>query len=322
MDKYLDFRLTDPCNRKKLLSAHMSHSPKPEASSHMFWFFILPCLGFMIWASFKLVGGLTHKAPKQDLFSKVEKIKGGKSPGDRWQAAYAVSQELQGMIQRQEFVTMDSQLKLRLFKELSDLLEAKTTDDRMKKYLLLTMGQMGDVALINSIEKHLQDASPEVKFFSSWAFVEILSKHKQEITQQRIDTIRTWLNSDDPALQKISTSFLVQVGQNGLRDEVAVLLKNENYEVRWNAAVALASVKDSRAESILLEMFDMQYLKKLNLKTTKDLEQLLATGSTAAVHLESAKLRSAAEKLKATSNPQSPEGHAIAKGLAPLLQLR
>ncbi len=291
-------------------------SNKPQAASHMFWFFILPCVLFLFWASFKLVNVALQPATKKDVFVRLTEIRAAKTSGDRWQAAYGVTQELQRLMHEKELEKFPEEKKSKLYSELNDLLRILSTDSRLKRYLLLTLGQMGDVRALPSLEEGLKDKDPEIRFFSAWGYIDILSKNPQVANQERIGLVKSWLNDGDPALKKISASFLVQQKNfPAMVGEVEKQLHDADIEVRWNAAVALASIGKSEAKSTLIECFDLKKLRDFSPKSAKDLNQVVAAAYGAAKKLNDPELLKKAAALRAQVNPSSPEGRAILSAL-------
>src|SRR4051812_44533873 len=110
-------------------------SKKPQAASHMFWFFILPCVIFLIWASFKLVNVAMQPKHDKDVFARLADIRAARTAGDRWQAAYGVSQELQKLIHQNQLASLPEEKKSQLYSELNELLRVHSTDSRLKRYL-------------------------------------------------------------------------------------------------------------------------------------------------------------------------------------------
>lgn len=292
---------------------------KPQAASHMFWFFILPCLVFLFWASFKLVNEAFKPKPERDVFSRLEDIKKAKTSGDRWKAAYNVSQELQKIIRDKKLATMNPVKKEELYVQLDSFLKAHKEDVRLKRYLLLTLGQMGEVRALPSLEEGFTDKDSEVRFFSAWGYLEILGKNPPEITPQRLQKISVWLTDKDSSLQSIATTFLVQ-HENvvSYRSEIRKLLTHADRQLRWNSAVALASVKDPAAKTVLLEIFDLRKLREWNPPSTKDLEALLGAALGAALKLDDAQVLTAARALRSQVSPQNPEGRTVLRALATL----
>ena len=277
----------------------------------MFWFFILPCVGFMVWASFKLMSGLMAPAKPVDVFARIQTIRSARTSADRWQSAYALSQELQRMIHDGELAKMPPEPKQKLYSNLEELLRVHATDARLKRYLLLTLGQMGDLAALPPLEEGLSEKDPEIRFFSAWGFIDVLSKHPEAQTQVRLQTVASWARDSDSSLRKIAGSFLAQQKSPLFFSQVLKLLSDSDVEVRWNTAVALASTGHLEAVPVLSEMFDLQKLRALDMKTGKDLRQLVASGYAAAKKLGNAEVLSKAQSLRQQAKPQTAEGRAI-----------
>lgn len=291
---------------------------KPQAASHMFWFFVLPCVFFLFWASYKLIGVSTRPRIEKTIFVRLDEIRQAKSPGDRWQAAYELSQELQKIIREKGLEAMDPAKKEQLFSELTDLLNRHATDTRLKRYLLLTLGQTGDMRALPALHTGLNDTDSEVKFFSAWGFIEVLNRNTAAATPENLATVAQWLHAEDPALRKIGATFLVQQRDSIYREAVKKQFGDKDPEVRWNAAVALASVQDSSAAPILGEIFELSKLRAVDFKTTKDLQQLVATATQAAHKLRDPDILKKMDVLRGQAQKaiQTPEGAAILRGLA------
>ncbi len=292
----------------------MSSDSKPQASQHMLWFFVLPALAFIGFVGFKLLNSSTQAEPQTSFEQKLVNIETAKSPGDRWQAAYALAQDLQQKIRSGELEGMTSDQKSAVYSRLDALLEKHTTDSRLKKYLLLTLGQMGDMRALNSLKRGVKDTDPEVQFFSAWGLLEILQtlqKTGKSIPTEELNLVSTWLKSEDPVFRKIDSSFLVQQSDVQYKNQVAVLLNDSDAEVRWNAAVALASVKDARAKSTMLEMFDIKKIRELEMRSTKDLKQLVEISLQAAKKIWDKDFDAALSQLELRADPKTPEGGAI-----------
>jgi len=284
---------------------------KNQSVSHMLLFFVIPCAVFLIWASVKLVKSALEPRPPQDVATQLERIKSARSAGDRWQAAYELSQQLQVLIRTGKLATFDPVRKEALYTGLADLLQTHSTDVRLKRYLYLTLGQMGEPRSLPILEKGLSDADTEVRFFSAYGNIQVLSKNPSEATPTRLETISTWLKDSDPALRKIAATYLVQTNDRRFLPLIEEELRNPDKELRWNAAVALASVGNPKASPVLAEMFDLKTLRSVGFKSAKDLRQLLAGAFEAAKKLNDSKVLALAAALKAQASPQTPEGRAI-----------
>jgi len=293
------------------MSAQQPPKPGSPAASHMLLFFVLPCLGFIVWASWSLIGGLLEKKP-QDVPARIEAVKNARSSGDRWQAVYALSQELQRMKSRGEWDTKVSpEQKTQLFDGLVQMQKEHASDLRFKKYVLLTLAQFGNAEVLPAIRSELAATDPETRFYAAWAYIELLSKNEVARTHENLAVVRGWLVDEDPAFRKVAATFLVQFDFAQSGGDVAALLSDKDQEVRWNTAVALASVGQDSAIETLKEMFDLSKIRTMDLRSLEDLKQLLASAYEAARKLGREDVLGEARKLKSLVDPATPEGAAI-----------
>lgn len=283
---------------------------KPQAVSHMLWFFVIPCLAFMGWASYRFASGMLHPKPR-DAFAKLSEMEGARTPGDRWQAAYGLAQALQKMSHEGELAALETAKKDELYARLTAVLKTNATDSRLKKYLLLTMGQMGDLRALPALEENTRDPAPETRFYAAWGLIDMLTKHPEAVTPAHLDAAGAWLKDEDPAFRKIAAAFLVQQKGAPKRAEVAALLKDPVSDVRWNTAVALASAGDASAKPVLKEVFSLEALREANFSNAEDLQRTVATAYQAAQKLGDRELLALADALKARVQPENPEGRAI-----------
>ncbi|MEO5667166.1 MAG: HEAT repeat domain-containing protein [Bdellovibrionota bacterium] len=297
------------------MSAQQPPRPGSPAASHMLLFFVIPCLGFILWASWGLIGGLLEKKP-QDVPARIEAVKKARSSGDRWQAVYALSQELQRMKSRGEWETKVSpEQKKQLFDSLVGMEQEHATDLRFKKYVLLTLAQFGSVDVLPAISAELKTTDPEIRFYAAWAYIELLSKNESARSPDTVAPVRAWLGDEDASFRKISATFLVQFDLENSRKDIEKLLQDKDQEVRWNTAVALSSVGDQGAVSTLKEMFNLSEIRKMDLRSLEDLKQLLASAYEAARKLGNEDVLTEAKKLKGLVDPSTPEGAAIHEAL-------
>lgn len=300
----------------------MTHHPTPPpppnkapAASHMLMFFVLPCLGFIVWASWGLIGALLESKP-QDIPARIAAVQKARSSGDRWQAVYSLSQELQKMKAKGEWETAVSpEQKSELLKALTEIQVTHSSDLRLKKYVLLTLGQFGTAEVIPFVQKELSSEDDETRFYAAWAFLELLGKTEAHRSAESLAVVRGWLRDKDASFRKIAATFLVQHQKDTSLEDVRKLLNDENIEVRWNTAVALSSVGDESAANVLMEMFDLSKIRNLDLRSLEDLKQLLSSAYEAARKLGREDVLKAAETLKSQVNAETPEGRAIRAAL-------
>jgi HEAT repeat protein len=292
----------------------INEKPKSPAASHMLWFFLLPAFGFLGWATYQLVTGMGNKAPVSSLVEKARAIEKGRSDGDRWKAAYALAEELLKKSKEGAYKNLPEEEKKEIITALQDLVDRYKDDLRLKKYLILTTGRLGDKAALPLLKKGLTDADEDLRFYSAWGYLDTLSTNKQLITEADKVEIRSWLSKDNAALKKIATSFLVQHDSESL-PTVLALLKDQDKEVRWNTGVALASVGKVEGKKTLEEIFDLKNLRDFGFRSAKDMEQLLKAAKVAALKLADTDVISKMETLKKSANLDTPEGKAIKSAL-------
>lgn len=288
--------------------------PKTPAASHMLWFFLLPAMGFMGWATYQLISGLGNKAPESTLVEKARAIEKGRSDGDRWKAAYALAEELLKTSKDGAYKNLPEKEKKEILAALQGLVEQYKDDLRLKKYLILTTGRLGDLAALPLLKTGLKDKDEDLRFYSAWGYLETLSVNAGSITQEDKTEIRSWLSREDSAMKKIATSFLVQHDPESL-PTILKLLKDSDKEVRWNTAVALASVGKSEGRDTLKEIFDLKNLRDFGFRSAKDMEQLLKAAKVAALKLDDKDVLSKMETLKKSASLDTPEGKAIKSAL-------
>jgi hypothetical protein len=292
------------------------HIPqKPQAVSHMILFFLLPSILFVGWASYRFVSGVLKPQPR-DVFSQLEKMKGSRTAGDRWQAAYGLTQSLQALMSTGDLEKLPDEKKDALYQDLEFVLNNHESDIRIQKYLYLTLGKMGDARGLPAFKKGLQETNSELRFYAAWGFIETLLKNENKITPENLLLIRPWIQDPDPAFRKISSTFLGQKGSTEDRSQILKLLNDQDIQVTWNAAVVLSSVGDSRAYPKLKEIFDLKTLRNANISNAEDLGRIVSAAWAAAQRSKNADLLQAADKLRQDVNPNTPEGRAIQKALA------
>jgi HEAT repeat protein len=284
----------------------------------MIWFFVVPALGFTIWASVRLVDSLIDRR-EPTLENRIAAIETARSSGDRWQAAFELAQDLLRLRAKGTYDSLPEESKVSLFQALERLVSNSQTDARVRHYVYLTLGQLKDPRGLSALESGLNATDSELRFYAAWGFLEILQLDPAKLlTAPRLVQIRSWLRAEDSSLARMASSFLAARQDPADLNAIAELLTSQNVEIRWNAAVALASVQDSRSEKILMELFDLSALRSLGIRSRQDLEQLVAAAASAASKLGSPEVLEQARKLKAQVSAETPEGRAILSGLRTL----
>lgn len=185
------------------------------------------------------------------------------SENRRWQAAFELS----------KIITMESE-KTRmegLVPEMIDAFEkADGDDERVRHYLALSLGHLGDPAAVPALVAGLGDDDPATRLYSGWALGNIGDRGAVPALIERAD-------DEDPGVRKIVVYSLGAVGDEQAIPRLLAALSDPVRDVSWNAAVALAKMGDTSGEAQLLQMLDGDFLE--GVVEMNESQRLLATES-------------------------------------------
>ena len=222
-------------------------------------FFLFPliiiaiCIGI-----FLLFGYLTYQQTSPQEY--LKDIRTG-SERSRWQSAY----ELSNVVSTQKD-------KLRNTDFVDDLIKtyqgSHDGDPRIRRYLALTMGKLGDPRLVPALIQGLNDPDVENQLNDLLALGSIADKSATSPVVQR-------LSSNDPAVRKMAAFVLSALKDPAATRDLQVALNDTSDEVRWYAAIALAQVNDASGTDVLMKLIDHGYVDKLQGFTPDQKSQLL-----------------------------------------------
>ena len=227
--------------------------------------FIIAVIAVLLFTGIKLL-----TAENRTVFDYLKDIsEGGKTK--RWQAAF----ELSKILSNEEECPRDDLFR----KQMLNVYKQSEHDDiRVRKYLALAMGRSKDVfykdvlveSLLNKEEKAtvatiyalgLLKLESTVAVLSSF----VLSKHKEE---------------------RLAVALaLGDIGGDDAQRALLPLLNDEEPNVVWETAVALAKNKNKAGKSILLSMLTRNYWKKFNNVDKKEQNQAIVVAIKAAALL-------------------------------------
>jgi HEAT repeat protein len=168
----------------------------------------------------------------------------------RWQAAYELAKVLQA--------GKDPALKDPAFTaEVAKVFDEAAGDDpRVRRYLALALGRIGDPRAVPALLKAVTEADaagtradPETQVYAVWALGVIGDP-------QAVPPLVSLARSDDAGLRKAAVHALGAFPTAESRAALAAALSDPVADVRWNAAVALGRRRDEAAVPVLLEMLD------------------------------------------------------------------
>jgi len=217
----------------------MSDIPRESPRSILFQFVIFP-LGIVLVAVgiFLLFGKLATE--EHTIPDYLNTIRSGSSH-ERWQAAYQLSKSLKrGEASRYPNLEQDVA---------AIYVGSKNDDPRIRRYLSMVLGTLGDRRATPVLLDGLNDKDPDNRIYVLLALGEL----KDPAAIPKIELVSA---DSDKDVRKTAYFTLGEIGdptgvaalEKGLSDEVA--------EVRWNAAMSLTRFNDGRAVPVLREMLD------------------------------------------------------------------
>jgi len=224
-------------------------SPGTPAGRLVVRFFVLPLLVVGTAVGIFLVFSLMtfeRRSPRDYL----AEVRGG-SAGRRWQAAFELSRRIGGMKPGPERDAIASE-SLRLFRTLSP---SRPEDVRVRRYLVLVLGKLGDRAAVPELVATTGDPDPETRLYAIWALGMIGDP-------RGYDAVLEASRSEDSGVRKMAAYVMGKLGDRRAVERLKVLLEDRVPDVRWNSAIALASLGDGSGVAVLRSMVDRDALSR------------------------------------------------------------
>ena len=223
-------------------------------------FFLFPliiiaiCIGI-----FLLFGYLTfqEKTPQEYL----TEVRTGSELCCRWQSAYELSNIISSKKDRIRNTDFVNDL-IRVYQD------SRTGDPRVRRYLALTMGHLGDPRAVPALVEGLNDSDTENQMNNLLALGTIADK---SATPSVVEQLR----SSDAAVRKMSAFVLSALKDPAASRDLEVALNDSNDEVRWYAAIALAQINNAAGAQVLMKLMDRGYVDQLQGFTGDQKSQLL-----------------------------------------------
>jgi HEAT repeat protein len=185
------------------------------------------------------------------------------SANRRWQAAFELS----------KLITMDSERTRMegLVPEMITAFEDAADDDpRVRHYLALSLGHLGDDAASPVLIEALSDADSTTRLYASWALGSIGER-------RAVEPLISLVGDDDAGVRKMAVYALGAIGDDRAVTRLEAALDDPQRDVSWNAAVSLAKLGSPAGEALLLQMLDRQFLDKVD--DMNEAQKLLAMES-------------------------------------------
>ena len=217
--------------------------PKESSRAILFQFVVFP-LGVVAIAVgiFFLFGKLaSDEQSVPDYLNEVQS--GGRR--ERWQAAYQLSQLINaGEAKKYPNLVHDIG---RVYTS------AKTDDPRIRQYLSMVLGNLGDRRATPLLIDGLQDQSPDTRIYATLGLGRLRDPAAVPALLQVFAT-------DERDIRKAAAYALGEIGDPRAVPALAGALQDPIPDVRYNAAIALARFGDRRAIGVVREMLDRKRL--------------------------------------------------------------
>lgn len=238
---------TAPTPDPRLPTPASTDIPKESSRTILFQFVVFP-LGIVLIAVliFFLFGKLA--TDEQTIPDYLNAIRSGSSH-ERWQAAYQLSKSLKrGEAKR--YPNLEQNVA-------ALYTNSKTDDPRIRRYLGMVLGQLGDRRATPLLLEGLNDRDVDNRIYALMALGELRDPAS-------IPRIAQAAGDED---KDVRATAYYTLGAIGDRSAVSFALKGlaeETPDVRWNAAIALARLGDQRALGPLREILDRSRLDRVS----------------------------------------------------------
>ena len=227
------------------------HSPARLVSR----FLLVPILVTVVCVAIFLMFGLLSYEPKNPSdYLRDIKISSGER---RWEAALGLSRILENPSWQAAFglskkIAQDPSLGRddRLVREITALFEeARGQDPRIRRYLALALGRLGNPLAADALLGALVDEDAETQIHSMWALGALAEK-------RAVGPLADLLQHRDAGVRKMAAYTLGALGEAAAGPALARALEDSSADVGWNAAIALSRLGDRRGVPTLLRLLE------------------------------------------------------------------
>jgi HEAT repeat protein len=224
----------------------MTDVPKESSRTILFQFVVFP-LGIVAIAVgiFFLFGKLA--SDEQTIPDYLNEVRSG-GRRERWQAAYQLSQLINvGEAKKYPNLVADVEKAYR---------DAKNDDPRIRQYLSMVLGNLGDRRATPLLVDALNDSHPETRIYAALALGRLRDP-------AAVPPLMKVASSDERDVRKSAIYALGEIGDARALPALAQAVNDETPDVRYNAAIALARFGDTRAIGTVREMLDRSRLDRV-----------------------------------------------------------
>jgi len=222
-------------------------------------FFLFPLIIIAICVGiFLLFGYLTYEQRTPSEYLSLIRTGSGTQ---RWQAAY----ELSNIVARDKKRVAGTNF---VHEVIAIYRSSKDDDPRVRQFLAVTLGQLGDKQALPSLLDGLNDSRTENQISCLLALGLIADN-------SAVPGILNQLQSKDPAVRKMAAYVLGAIKDPAAIHDLEIALNDPSEEVRWHAAMSLAQMNRSSGAGILVELLDRNQVEKFSGLTPDQRSELI-----------------------------------------------
>ena len=220
--------------------------PRQSPRSLLFQFVLFPLgIALIAVAVFYLFGKMATQ--EQSVSDYLNEIRSGSSH-ERWQAAYQLSKSLD---------RGEAKKSPNLEPRVAALYQSSKNDDpRIRRYLAIVLGRLGDRRATPLLLDGLNDKDVENRVYAMLALGELRDP-------AAVPALAKLAADPERDVRKTAVYALGKVNDPRAVPALAQALNDQEADVRWNAAVSLAGFGDRRAVGPLKEMLDRERLARV-----------------------------------------------------------
>src|SRR5438105_10097169 len=223
-------------------------------------FFLFPMIVIAICIGiFLLFGYLTYEQKTAQEY--LSDVRTGSELCCRWQSAY----ELSNIIASQKEKLRDKDFVNDLVKVYQT---SRSEDPRVRRYLALTMGHLGDPRAVPALVEGLSDTDIDNQIYNMWGLGSIGDSAAGPDIAKKLD-------AQDPAIRRTAAYVLGALKDPRAIHDLKIALNDSSEDVRWNAAMALAQLNDASGSELLTKLLDRNYVDRLEGMTPEQKSQLV-----------------------------------------------
>ena len=220
--------------------------PKESPRTILFQFVVFPLgvvlIGVGIFLLFGKLASNDHSA--RDY---VSNIRNG-SRHERWQAAYELAKSIKrGEAKTQPNLVVDV---------VSVYRSAKEDDPRVRQYLSIVLGKLGDRRATPALLEAVRDPNVETRIYAILGLGMLRDP-------AAVPHLLEAANDSDKDVRKSAIGALGELGDPRALPVLRRALQDPTADVRYNAAIALARMNDREAAGVLREMLDRSRLDRV-----------------------------------------------------------